>query len=474
MLISDVWNVLRSCILYANRFSLFYVATINLVYFIQLVLASFNMEGYLKKLKYFDYKRYERSDNMIPISILVPAHNEEETITDSVKNLLSLHYANFEVIIVNDGSDDGTLGRLLDAFGLALTSQPYKQSLPTMPIRGIYRNVEYPNLIVADKEHGGKADSLNAGVNLSSYPVYAAVDADSLLEKDSLLKIIMPFVEDHSVVATGGIVRIAGDDAAFDGQLTGDVTLPRSPLAKFQVVEYLRAFLNGRMGFDKLKMSLIISGAFGAFNKQLVIDAGGYAVGCIGEDMELVIRLHQLCRERRRKYKVKFIPDPICWTQPPKRIKDLRSQRRRWHVGLVNSLIRNRHMLLNPAYGRIGLVAMPFFWMFEFLGPIIETFGTILIPVSFLLGVASLEFVILFFSLSVLYGMTLSIGALVLEEHSFKKYPTLQNVLVLSLYAFLDNFGFRHLNNVFKLEGCLFYKKNQKNWGRVERRRFEG
>jgi cellulose synthase/poly-beta-1,6-N-acetylglucosamine synthase-like glycosyltransferase len=388
-----------------------------------------------------------------------------------VKNLLSLDFPEYEVIVVNDGSKDETLSLLIEAFKLLPFHQPYKKSLETEEIKTIYRSAQDIRLIVLDKNNGGKADALNAGINVSSYPVIVSIDADSILEKSSLIKIIYSFVSDPACIAVGGIVRIGSGCEIVEGQLM-EVGLSNKPLVALQTTEYLRAFLTGRLGFDAMGMLLIISGAFGAFNKAAVIEVGGYTRHCVGEDMELVAKLHELMHRKKRKYSVRFLPDPICWTQPPERLRDLKKQRKRWHIGLIDTLLRHKEMLFNPKYGRIGLVCLPYYWVFELAGPVIETIGFVFVPISWLLGIVNQHFMISFFLVAVLYGTILSVGALLLEENTFKKYPDIRQLLRLFLFSFVDNFGYRQLNTIYKVEAMFGFKKNKSRWGELKRRSF--
>ena len=422
-------------------------------------------------MKYTDYSRFVYSENMVPISVLVPAYNESATIVDNTKNLLSLDFGHYEVIVINDGSKDNTLELLKEAFSLIQIDQPYKRSIPTENVRAVYRSASYPNLVVLDKENGGKADALNAGINVAMYPVFVSIDADSLLEKSSLAKIIYAFMIDPKCVAVGGIIRIASGCEIVDGELR-EIDLPDKPLLMLQTNEYLRAFLTGRIGFHKMGILLIISGAFGAFNKQLVIDAGGYTARCIGEDMELVVKLHKSMLRKKHAYSIKFLPDPVCWTQPPDSLEDLKKQRKRWHIGLIDTLLRHRDMAFRPAYGRVGVFCLPYFWIFELIGPIFEVVGYITVPISWLLGVVDLHFMVSFFLVAVLYGIILSTGALLMEENTFRKYPKISQIAKLYLYAILDNLGYRQLNTIFKVQGTFGYRKNKSSWGSIKRRGF--
>lgn len=465
-------EIVVDIIVFFNYFVLYYVLCINLVYFIQLILSAFNLSDYIKKMKYSDYKNYSSSSNMLPISLLVPAYNEEKTIVESIRSLILLNYSEFEIVVINDGSKDKTLEVLINAFNLKTVNQPIRYHIKTNKVKAVYRNIDIPNLVVIDKENGGKADALNTGINVSRYPVFVAIDADSVLESDSLVRVIMPFVEDRYTIAVGGIVRVANGNK-IEGSVIRDIGLPGNKIAMFQIIEYLRAFLTGRMGWDAMKALLIISGAFGAFKKEEVLQVGGYTTGTIGEDMELVVKLHEYMRKSKRKYKVKFIPDPVCWTQVPETIRDLRSQRRRWQIGLMDSLLRHKKMFLNPKYGMVGILATPYFWIFEMLGPIVEITGYILVPFSYFYGLLNLKFLILFLTASVLYGIILSIGAILLEEYTFNKYPTLGQLLKLTLFGIIENFGYRQLTTLYRLEGIITFRKHRHRWGEIKRKSFQ-
>jgi len=462
---------IKQIIINFNIIILYYVLAINAVYFMQLILSAFSLYDYIKKMHYSDYKKYTASTNMIPISVLVPAYNEESTIADNIKSLLALNYPSHEVIVINDGSKDDTFKNIVEAYNLKEISQPVRYLIKTKKVKGIYKNIDIPKLTLVDKENGGKADALNVGINLSKYPVFTSIDADSMLESDSLVRVIMPFIEDKQTVAVGGIVRIVNGSTIKDGKVEA-VGLPKNALAMFQIVEYLRAFLTGRMGWDALGCLLIISGAFGAFRKDVVVHVGGYSSNTIGEDMELVVKIHEYLRKNKTRYRIKFIPDPVCWTQAPEKIKDLRGQRRRWQIGLMDSLFRHKELLLNPRYGIIGMFGVPYFWIFEMLGPVIETLGYIFIPLSYILGLLNKQYFILFLVSSILYGVILSIGAILLEEYTFSKYPSIKQLFRLSLYGVLENFGYRQMTTFFRIDAIIRFKKFRNSWGKIKRKSF--
>lgn len=454
-----------------NFFVLYYVLSINFFYFLQLIFSALRLHYYVSKINYSDYRKYTSSENMLPVSVLVPAYNEQETIVDNINSLLYLNYPIFEILVINDGSKDETLNKVIEHFKLNKVNQPVRYLVKTNKIREIYRNIDIPNLVLVDKENGGKADALNTGINVSRYPIITSIDADSILESDSLVRVMMPFIEYKETIAVGGIVRIANGSTIKNGNIE-NVNMPKNSLATFQVIEYLRAFLTGRMGWDALGSLLIISGAFGAFKKEAVAEVGGY-IKTIGEDMELIVRLHKFMRQNKKKYKVKFIPDPVCWTQAPECIKDLRVQRRRWQIGLMDSLFRHKSLLFNPKYGIIGLFAIPYFWIFEMLGPVIEMLGYIVIPVSYIGGLLNLKYFILFIVASILYGILLSIGAILLEEYTFNKYSTVKDLIKLTWFGIIENFGYRQMTTLFRMEGIIRFKKFRDSWGKIKRKNFD-
>ena len=282
----------------------------------------------------------------------------------------------------------------------------------------------------------------------------------------------MPFIEDKKTIAVGGIVRIANGSVIKRGRVV-DIGLPKSRVAMFQIVEYLRAFLTGRVGWDAVNSLLIVSGAFGAFKKDAVIEVGGYAKNTIGEDMELIVKMHDYFLRNKRKYRIKFVPDPVCWTQAPETLKDLRSQRRRWHIGLMDSLLKHKRMFFNPRYKQIGLIAVPYFWLFEMMGPVIEIIGYVMIPLAYIFGLLNLKYFLLFFAASILYGILLSLGAILLEEYTFNKYPTLKQLMKLSLYGVLENFGYRQLTTLYRIEGIVKFRKMKHSWGKIKRVSFQ-
>lgn len=434
----------------------------------------------LNCISYWVITRYmRRYDNQLlpasygplvpPVSVLVPAYNEEQSIVDSVQSILQLEFPKFEVVVVNDGSKDGTLQALIDAFDLYYFPEAYRQHLKSKPVQAVYRSHIYPDLRVIDKANGGKADALNAGINASNYPLFCAVDADSILQRDSLERIVRPFIDEPDTVAVGGSIRVANGSEVRSGLLT-KIGLPKSWLARFQVVEYLRAFLFGRMGWSPLNGMLIISGAFGLFQKRAVMQIGGYQASTVGEDMELVLRLHAHFSRQERPYKITFIPDPVCWTEAPEDLRTLKNQRTRWQRGLMESLTKNPRLFFSTNGGAAGWLAYPFMLVFEGLGPLMELAAYLLTAYFFFAGLVALDFTLLFIIAAFGFGVFISVFALILEELTFRTYTRKRDLLSLILYAVLENFGYRQLNSWWRVRGLWQFLRGRKHhWGAMRR-----
>lgn len=406
----------------------------------------------------------------LPISVIVPAYNEEATIATSVRSMLQLSYSEMEVVVVNDGSSDRTLQVLTEEFGLVPFPEAYRIQLETKPVRAIYRSTRFPNLRVIDKVNGGKADSTNAGVNAARYPLFCCVDADSILQRDSLQRLVRPFLSDPLMVATGGTVRIANGCEVRGGFLTR-VGMPSNPWALFQVVEYLRAFMFGRLGWSVINGMLIISGAFGLFRKDAVVAVGGYNPKAIGEDMELVVRMHRKLRARGTPYKIEFVPDPVCWTEAPEDRKQLRNQRIRWQRGLSETIAANWGLIFSRQGGVVGWVALPFFILFEWLGPVVELFGYIFMGIAWWQGWVSWESFAIFLFVAVGLGILLSAFGLLLEEISFHLYPRASQLLTLAAVVVAENFGYRQINSWWRLVGLYKWARGgEAKWGVMTRK----
>jgi cellulose synthase/poly-beta-1,6-N-acetylglucosamine synthase-like glycosyltransferase len=451
---------------------LFYFLVLNSFYALLLVLSIPEIWEQTRLAEDEDFQRLMQSDALPPITILVPARNESATIEASVTAILTLEYRNFEIIVVNDGSKDNTLERLRQAFDLYEVPRTYPETIATRPLRALYRSRTRTRLLVIDKENGGKADSLNAAINASRFPLVIAVDADTLIEPDALLRLTRPFLLGRRIAAVGGTVRVANGCSVKDGRVT-DARVPGRFLPGVQVVEYLRAFLFGRLGWNRLGGSLVISGAFGLFRKEYLSAIGGYRTTSVVEDLDLVVRLHRYLRQHKRRYEIPFIPDPVAWTEVPESGRILSRQRERWHRGLVAAMWQYKGMLFNPRYGRVGLIAMPFFTFGEALAPLIEVVGYVITVGGLLIGAVNADFALLFVLVAWGYGMLLSLWAVVLEEVSFRRYRRLGDLARLLLFATLENFGYRQRTVWWRLKAFWSVFRQKQAWGEMTRKGFE-
>ncbi|MDD2620690.1 MAG: glycosyltransferase [Syntrophomonadaceae bacterium] len=456
----------------------FYSAAVNLSY---LLLLGFSFLGASQQFKLWSIKTESMlfKKNFLPtVSIIAPAYNEAKTIIESANSLLNLKYPDYELIIVNDGSKDKTLEVLIDYFELVRIDYLYEKQLKTMPVRGIYICKAIPELIVVDKENGGKADSLNAGINISTKEYFCGIDADSLLEEDALLRLAsMTLDQVHETPALGGnILPING--CTIDHGLITAAEIPKNRLARFQTIEYLRAFMAGRLGWSYINSLLIISGAFGLFRKERIIKVGGYltsaeryAKDTVGEDMELVVRVCRLMRELGLKYKVCYAFHSNCWTEVPEDIKSLKKQRYRWHRGLIDILSFHKKIMFNGRYGRMGLLAFPYFLIFEVFGPLIEIQGYIMVLVAFAFGLLNNIVIAALLIAIILLGILVSLSSIWLAERELN-ILSYKSTFLLILYSVLENFGPRQLFSLWRVGGYFKMFQKSTGWGEMKRKGF--
>lgn len=455
---------------FSNVALFYYYLCCNTAYLVMLMAALHTSIKHQHRLQGLEGSWIKLSPLTPPITILMPARNEEKSISVAVKNLLTLDYSELELIVINDGSSDRTLELLRHEFQLRPVKAVYVAEALSAPVRQLYRSDIVPNLLVIDKDSGGsKADAVNAGLNAATSPYICVVDADSVLERDSLLRIMAPVLADpQKVIAVGGIVRILNGSELENGRMRR-VRLPRKSIEILQVIEYLRAFLIGREAWAGKNMLLIISGAFGVFRTDLVRAIGGYRSHAIGEDIDLVTRLHRYMRDKGQEYEIRFIPDPVCWTEAPSDMRSLRSQRSRWQKGLLDVLWPQREMLFRVRYGRIGWFALPYLWIFELFAPLIEVAGIVSIILAACLGVLSREFFAQFLIFGYAFATVISIGSVLLEELTFKRYNDWQDVIRLVSYCFLEHFPYRQFQMIWRLQGMWQYLRGDIAWGVLQR-----
>lgn len=455
-----------------SNYALFwYYLASNLAYLVMLVIALKTSARHQRTLESHHLDWMKESPMAPPITVIVPAHNEESSIRVAVQNFLHLDYPQLELIVVNDGSEDRTFEELRQEFRLRLVRVVYVAETRSAPVRGLYRSDVDPRLLVVDKDPGGsKADAVNAGLNAATSPYVCVVDADSVLERDALLRIMVPVLENPKrVVAVGGIIRVLNGSEIEGGQLQR-VRLPRKSIEVVQVIEYLRAFLIGREAWAQGNMLTIISGAFGVFRTDLLRAVGGYRSRSIGEDFDLVVRLHRHLLENKADYEIRFVPDPMCWTEAPSDLKSLGRQRARWQKGLLDVLWLNRDMLFRPRYGRIGCFALPYLWLFELSAPVVETVGIATILLAACLGALSSQFFLQFLLFGFAFATVISIGSVLQEEITYKRYNDWNDVARLLSFCFLEHFPYRQLHMIWRLQGLWQYLRGDHEWKQVKRR----
>lgn len=407
------------------------------------------------------------------ISVVVPAYNEAATIVESIQSLLSLNYPEVEIVVVNDGSTDDTLEKLVGQFDLERIEADVPVDIPAEAIRDVYRSTTYEDLLVVDKENGGKSDALNAGIWLTDMPLFCAVDSDTIIDRDGLLELVRPFLErPETAVASGGVIRVA-NDCSIENGIVQSVSLPQTGLPGLQVMEYLRAFYSGRLGLNRVNGLILISGAFGLFRASTVREIGGYRQDTITEDFDIVVRLHRHMIDTDQTYTVDFVPEPVAWTEVPATRQMLGRQRRRWYRGMVETVVTNRKMLFNPKYGWIGTVVFPFFIAAEVFGPLIEGLGYLLLPLAWYFGILEIEFFLVFFLLTTGFGVFLSWFGIFSEVWSFNRYDSPWQILRLLWYGVLENFGYRQWKTTVAWQGLIEYLKGVDTWGAMERTGFD-
>lgn len=461
---------------FADHFILLYSGLLFATYFLLSTFSALDILKYMRRNSFIDYRDILTAPSAPSISIIAPAYNESMTIVENVRSLLNIHYVNFEVIIVNDGSKDNTLQLMIDAYELEAVPFAFEEKVESKPVINIYKSKipSISRLTVVDKVNGGKADALNAGINISKYGIFAAIDVDCILEYESLLKMVKPFMEqtaETKVIAVGGVVRIANSCEVKEGKIT-QINLPDQLLPRIQVLEYIRAFLLGRMAWSRLNGLILISGAFGMFDKKIAIDCGGYNHRTVGEDMELVIRMRRYMEERREKYKVVYLPDPLCWTEAPSSLKILSKQRNRWTRGTAETLWIHKKLIFNPRYHFLGMVSMPFWFLFEWLAPIVEMTAFLYLIMMAFLGILNVELFITLFCLIYAFAIMYSTAAILFEELSFHQYKRKRDIIRLLGTALIEPIIIHPLTVYYAIRGNLDLMTGVKNWGEMTRAGF--
>jgi biofilm PGA synthesis N-glycosyltransferase PgaC len=468
----SIWNLLYD--LFTYGIFVYSVAILGFYIFIGIYSIG-ETRKYIRKSTFSDYRILASSEHAPSLSILAPAYNEAATIVENVRSLLNIYYNNFEVIIINDGSKDDSLQKLIAVYDLEQVPYFTEQPIATKPIRGIYksRNPVYKKLVVVDKVNGGKADALNVGINIARNKYVVCIDVDCILEQDAMLKLTKPFLEngEKRVIATGGVVRIANSCEVEDGKIVR-VHLPKQFLPRMQTLEYIRAFLLGRMAWSRMDGLLLISGAFGAFDRDIVIKVGGYNHNTVGEDMELVVRMRCYMEETKQPYEVAYIPDPLCWTEAPASFKILGRQRNRWTRGAIETLRTHRKMFFNPRYRVLGLVSYPYWFFFEFLAPLIEFIGFVAFCIFAILGLMDWPFFLALLLFIYSFAAVFSVFAILMEVMTYNQYKKRREIMSLMLTALLEPLIFHPFTIWAAVKGNIDLLRKKNSWGEMSRQGF--
>ena len=459
---------------YASTIILAYFLVANGVYTILMAISLYAVTHHSRFAAHTSYADIAESPVAPPITMIVPSFNEQDVITTTVSSLLDLEYPEKEIIVVDDGSTDESLSRLIEKFGLQRMDLIYRETVPATQPWGFFLNPDIPNLVVLAKQNGGKSDALNTGLNMCRSPFFCTVDADCIVERNALLRLMAPIMHSNvNTVVSGGVVRISNGCTVVNGEVT-EVGLPSSWIERCQVVEYIRTFLFGRPGWNFLKGNFINSGAFCLLQREIVVLAGGFSSDTVTEDIDMIAQLHTFLTQKGWKSQMVFTTDPVCWTECPKDFAMLARQRRRWQLGLVQTVFKHDRMIFNPKHGLLGLLSMPFHAYVEAFGCVVETAGLVIVPLSFFVGAMPWSLFLLLMFLALGYGTLLSMASILLAEATIRRYPKYSDMLTLVLYAFLENLGYRQAVSLARAQGVFQFFSGKRRWEVVVHEGVEG
>ncbi len=440
----------KSFLFSLDSFFLWYFGAINVVYMVLLILGSYKIFSRQRELNAEDFTPLLNSSSLPPICFIIPMYNEADHVVSTVTSILHLTYRYKQIIVVNDGSIDHSVGELKKAFDLVVIPKFYQESLPTQRVNVVYRSRLHPELVVIDKEHGRKSDALNAGINACEAQYFIGIDSDTLIDDIAFKAYIRPFLFSPETIAVGGTISISNDCYSPFNRISTE-EFPKTFLTGIQSLEYLRAFFI-RQGWDFGKNNFILSGAFCIFRKDVIVKAGGFYPSN-GEDMEIIMRLHRIMKKKKLPYKIFYLPDPVAWTKAPSKLSDLGKQRTRWHRGLLECLFFHKSMCFNPTYGVTAFLTYPFWLLGEAMEPIMEVFGFAVILLSVFLGILNFSFFLLLVNITLVFTFIFSVTCLFIEELSFQRYPSSKTLCGLLYYSLLENFGYRQLYLWWRIRG---------------------
>ncbi len=446
-----------------------YIFVYALIFFVSTMYSIISLHEHMERKRYQNGLALDKDSSIIPISILVPAYNEELTVIECINSLLKLHYPIYEIVIVDDGSSDKTREIIIETFNLKKMDKKLRNIVHSKKILDVYEGERGKNLTFICKENGGKADALNAGINASKYPYVLSIDADSVLQKESLINIATPVLEDNRTIAVGGNIKVANKVKIKDGEVVGSA-VPNNWIVIMQIIEYYRVFVSTRVWFNMFNGNLIISGAFGLFKKSSVINVGGYDVDSIGEDMGLVVKLHSYHRENKIDYRISYSPHAVCWSQVPNTVRDFGKQRKRWQIGLMESMMRNKNIFLNPSYGWVGMFSYLYFMLYEMYSSVIELVGLVFVFIAYYFSFLNREFFIVFLILYTSYSFVVTIATLILGNYIDKYMITPRIFFKLFYMSLFESLGYRQVNTFYRLRGIVNYYLGKREWNKFTRR----
>ncbi len=451
-----------------DLFILFYFLWLNSFYIVLLIATNPNLIRRLKEQRAQKSYQLFKLDVAPPVSIIIPCFNEEANILTPITAALNVDFPNAKIIIVDDDSSDKTLQVLIDTYQLVSIPPIFRPTLKTAPIKHYYQSKSHPNLMVIHKENGGREDSINAGINACTTPFFINIDADSIIEPDAVSKLFQHLLTEKDIHAMGGILTIINGCVVEKGRVK-EVRLPPSFLGSMQVIEYLKSFFFGRLGWNDLGGTPLISGGFGLFNKQTILDIGGFKQVLAG-DLDLTLAIHKSMRDQKKPYRIDYVFDSIVWTEVPQTYSSLAIQRKRWHCSIIEVCWRRRNMLFNPKYGIVGFIHFPYLFFGEGIGPLIESFGYIYILFCYFFGVLNLSFLWYFILIAWGVDMFLTIASLIMQQVFLKKYQSTKVLLKMVFLSLVENFTYRPITVWWRVLGFFrFFTKNRYTYTRGKR-----
>lgn len=457
---------------------LIYSVAIFAIYLTLSIISGKELLRFFHTEKIINYDAILSSPFAPTISIIAPAYNESLTIVENIRALLSLYYPNFEIIIVNDGSKDDSLVKIIEAYDLEKVPYVVEYRIDCKEILDIYKSKKkaFNNLTIINKVNGGKADALNAGINIAKSQYFTAIDVDSIIDPYALQKLVLPFLtsSDVRVIATGGVIRIANSCKIKDGQLI-EINVPDKFLPRCQVIEYNRAFLLGRLAWSRLDGLLLISGALGLFDKEVAIGCGGYYPKTVGEDMEIIVRMRKYMARKNVKYKVVYVPEPLCWTEAPSSLKILGNQRNRWTRGTIDTILLHKDVFFNPKFGVMGMLSHPYWVFFEWLAPIIEVFGILYFITIAIMGHPNWSFFGIAIFFVYLFSVLFSTYAILFDHLIFHRYTKKSMIFKLLVTSWIEPFFYHPMITWWAIRGNWdYFVRKKKAWGKMTRVGFSG